>query len=49
MAAQNTFQKVVSEKKILIDDSFDVTKCLRQIEMPDFSMCAHSEMSNHLL
>ena len=35
MAAQNTFQKVVSEKKILIDDSFDVTKCLRQIKISD--------------
>ena len=24
-----------SEKKIGFDDSFDVTKCLQQIEMPD--------------
>ena len=27
--------KVFSRKKIGFDDSFDVTKCLQQIEMPD--------------
>ena len=27
--------KAISEKKIGFDDSFDVTKCLQQIEMPD--------------
>ena len=33
--------KVFSEKKIGFDDSFYVTKCLKQIEMPDlFHMCA---------
>ena len=30
-----------SEKKIGYDDSFDVTKCLQQIEMPDsLHVCA---------
>ena len=30
-----------SEKKIGFDDSFDVTKCLPQIEMPDLiRVCA---------
>ena len=30
-----------SEKKIGFDDSFDVTKCLQQIEMPDLlHVCA---------
>merc|ERR1740128_494915 len=29
------------EKKIGFDDSFDVTKCLQQIKMPDlFHVCA---------
>ena len=28
-------RKVFSEKKVGFDDSFDVTKCLQQIEMPD--------------
>ena len=27
-------KKAFSEKKIGMDDSFDVTKCLQQIEMP---------------
>ena len=40
--------KVFSEKKIGFYDSFDVTKCLQQIEIPDL-LHAHSEMSNHLL
>ena len=41
---------IFREKKIGFDHSFDVTKCLQQIEMPDLlQMCAHSEMSNHLL
>ena len=30
-----------SKKKIKFDDSFDVTKCLQQIEMPDLlHVCA---------
>ena len=34
--------KVFSEKKIGFDDSFDVTKCLQQIEMPDLlHLCAY--------
>ena len=37
-------------EKIGIDDSFDVTKCRQQIEMPDILyICAHSEMSNYLV
>ena len=37
-------------KKIGFDYSFDVTKCLQQIEMPDLPhMCAHSGMSNNLV
>ena len=32
-------------KKNEFDDSFDVTKCLQQIET---AICAHSEISNHL-
>ena len=53
--------KVFFRKKIGFDDSFDVTKWLQQLGMPKdnivlnlwecliYSMCAHSEMSNHLL
>ena len=34
-------KKVFSEKKIGFEDSFDVTKCLRQFEMSDLlHMCA---------
>ena len=40
--------KVFFRKKIGFDDSFDVNKCLQQIEMPDILHVAHSEMSNHL-
>ena len=36
--------KVFFRKKIGFDDSFDVTKSKCLI----YSMCAHSEMSNHL-
>ena len=33
--------KVFFRKKIEFDDSFDVTKCLQQIEMPDLlHVCA---------
>ena len=33
--------KVFFDKKIEFDDSFDVTKCLQQIEMPDLlHLCA---------
>ena len=31
--------KVCFRKKIEIDDSFDVTKCLQQIELPDLIRC----------
>ena len=31
----NDENKVFFRKKIGFDDSFDVTKCLQQIEMPD--------------
>ena len=32
---------IFRRKKIEFDDSFDVTKCLQQIEMPDLiHMCA---------
>ena len=51
MVARNTMrtQKVFSEKKIGFDHSFDVTKCLHQIEFPDLlHMCA-DKMSNHLI
>ena len=38
------------EKNIGFDDSFDVTKCLQQIEIPDvLHMCTHIEMSNTLI
>ena len=46
MVAQNMFltsnvKKVFSEKKIGFDDSFDVTKCLHQIDNPDLlHVCA---------
>ena len=37
----NDKTKVFSDKKIGFDDSFDVTKCLQQIEMPDLlQVCA---------
>ena len=46
MVAQNTFRThdvktVFSEKKSGFDHSFDVTKCLHQIKIPDLlHMCA---------
>ena len=46
MVAQNLLRTydenyVFTEKKIGFDDSFDVTKCLQIIEMPDLlHMCA---------
>ena len=47
MVAQNTLRKhdvkkgIFREKKIGFDHSFDVTKCLHQIEIPDLlHMCA---------
>ena len=37
----NDENKVFFRKKIGFDDSFDVTKCLQQIEMPDLlHVCA---------
>jgi len=42
-------QGFFSDKKIGFDDSFDVTKCLQQIEMPDLLHVCASEMSNLLL
>ena len=39
----NDENKVFFPKKIGFDDSFDVTKCLQQIEMPDLlHVCATS-------
>ena len=40
--------KVYFRKEIGFDDSFDVTKYL-QIELPDYSLREHSEMSIHLI
>ena len=40
----------LSEKKIVVNDSFDVTKCLQQIETPALFPifdCAHRIMSYH--
>ena len=48
MVAQNMLRTYVvkylfSEKKIGFDDSFDLTQCLQQIEIPDLlQMCAPS-------
>ena len=39
---------VLFRKKIEFDDSFDVTKCIQQIEMPDsLHICAHGVLSHH--
>ena len=54
MVAQNMLRMydvkkgLFREKKIGFDDSFDATKCLQQIEIPDLlHMCAHcSELSS---
>ena len=46
MVAQNTFRthdvnNCIFRKKIVFDHSFDATKCLDQIEIPDLlNMCA---------
>ena len=48
--ARMMYTRPFSEKKIGFDDSFDVsvTKCLNESKCLIYSMCAHSEMSNHL-
>ena len=41
MSRTNDENKVFFRKKTGFDDSFDVTKCLQQIEMPDLlHVCA---------
>jgi len=42
-------RKIFSEKKIGFDDSFDVTKCLQQIEYLIYSICAHHALNYHLM
>ena len=40
---------VLSETNFGFDDSFEVFKCLQQIEIPDYSICVHRVLSYHLI